>query len=103
MTKTAGSASGAVVDAARLADEADGVSRDLAAAVGAGIEGKAKTFNTHSQALAGRLIAEERALVEIVADIDEKIARLNDERTDAMLAHSGISNALSAMQRGAKL
>lgn len=73
---------------------------DLIDAVRDGIEAQARTFNTHSQALAGRLIAEERALVEIVADIDDKIRKLNDERTDAMLAHSGISNALAAMQRG---
>lgn len=59
----------------------------------------APIFNTHSQALAGRLIAEEKALINIVGDIDRRIAELNAERDDAMLAHSGISKALGALQQ----
>ena len=75
---------------------------ELVEAVREGVAAQAKVFNTHSQALAGRLIAEERALVEVVADIDAKIAKLNEERTDAMLAHSMVSHALQAAERGRK-
>lgn len=72
----------------------------LVDAVREGVAAQANVFNTHSQALAGRLIAEERALIEVVADIDAQIAKLNEQRTDAMLAHSMVSHALQAAQRG---
>ena len=73
----------------------------IGTAVAEALARSAPVFNTHSQALAGRLIAEERALKEIVADIDARIAELNAQRTDAMLAESGIARALEALQRGA--
>lgn len=84
----------------RQKEEGEDQQDAIAKALAAGIAGKARTFNTHSQALAGRLIAEERALNEIVADIDAKLAELNEQRTDAMLAHSMISHALIAAQKG---
>ncbi len=70
-------------------------------AVQEALEDKTQTqpvFTTHSNALAGMLIAHERQLKEKVADIDAKIAELNAERTDAMLAESGVSAALQALQ-----
>lgn len=57
-------------------------------------------FNSHSQSFAARLIAEERSLRETVGNIDAQIAALNAQRTDAMLAQSGITAALAALQRG---
>lgn len=99
-TENNGSRSDEVAEA--LHQAAEGEARDVAVheAVEHALTDPAKTFNTHSNALAGRLIAEERALIEIVADIDAKIADLQAQRTDAMLAHSMISHALGAGQRG---
>lgn len=57
-------------------------------------------FNSHSQSFAARLIAEERALRETAGNIDAQIAALNAQRTDVMLAQSGITAALNALQRG---
>ena len=86
------------VEALRSEDE---LRNQLAATVSEAIAAPAApVFNTHSQALAGRLIAEQRALIEIVADIDAQLGALNAQRTDAMLAQSGITNALAALERG---
>jgi microsomal dipeptidase-like Zn-dependent dipeptidase len=69
------------------------------AAVEAALSTPTQPVNTtHSNALAGMLLAHERQLKEKVADIDSKIAELNAERTDAMLAESGVSAALRALQ-----
>ena len=98
--ETAAAAPTNLSEAMQNAAAADDLSRDLSAAVTEGVTGKAKTFSTHSQALAGRLMAEERSLRETVADIDAKIAALNEERTDAMLAYSGVEHALRALETG---
>ena len=87
-------------EAMQQAGAADDLSRTLSASVSEGVAGKVKIFNTHSQALAGRLMAEEHALREVVADIDAQIAALNDQRTDAMLAYSGVEHALRALETG---
>lgn len=56
-------------------------------------------FNTHSQAFAGRLIAEGNALRQLADDIDEKIEKLQAERNDVMLAWSGCNAALGKLQQ----
>lgn len=88
-------------EAMQRADAANRRETVLTAAVSDALKPAAPLFNTHSQALAGRLLAEERALKEIVANLDARIAELNAERTDAMLAESGIVRALEGLQRGA--
>lgn len=82
------------------AEAAHQVSQELQKSVSDAVAAPAKVFNTHSNALAGRLIAEENALREVVADLDAQIAKLQEERTDAMLAHSGVAHALQALQKG---
>jgi ABC-type amino acid transport substrate-binding protein len=86
-----------MANADKVADEE--LTRDLAKRTEDAMQAPAPIFNTHSQALAGRLVAEERALIEQCADIDAKIAALQAERTDVLLAQSGITAALGAMER----
>ena len=57
-------------------------------------------FNTHSQGLAGLLLAEERSLKEKAANVRAKIDELEAEYTDIMLAESGIAGALQRLQMG---
>lgn len=57
-------------------------------------------FSTHSQGLAGLLLAQERSLKEKAADVRAKIDELEAEYTDIMLAESGIGKALQALQAG---
>lgn len=59
-------------------------------------------FTTHSQGLAGMLLAQERSLKEKAADVRAKIDELEAEYTDIMLAESGIAGALQRMQAGEK-
>lgn len=55
----------------------------------------ARRFNTHSASTATLLAAEGERVKMLVSDIDDKIAALNEERTDAMLAYSMLAKGLS--------
>lgn len=57
-------------------------------------------FNTHSQALVGLLVAQENGLREKAADVRQRIADLEAEYTDIMLAQSGVTHALRAITDG---
>lgn len=57
-------------------------------------------FRTHSNAVRARLTADQYALKQIIADLDEKIASLNAERTDAMLSYSAGEAARRALETG---
>ena len=89
--------------ALRAADRAIATDRAAAAAVTAATEpgATAPVFTTHSHGVGALLAAQELALREIVADIDAKIAQLQAERTDAMLAYSMINAGKAARERGA--
>ena len=100
------SSSDAVIAAIRTLTEQDQVGEQLAGAVRQGIEAqagsKARTFNTHSQALKGRLAAEEQALRETLADLEARRLEIIEQIEDAMLAHSMVAHALAAADRGRK-
>jgi hypothetical protein len=55
-------------------------------------------FNTHSTALAGEMASKGKAYVAMVADIDAKIAALQAERTDLMLAYSMLDHGMQARE-----
>ncbi len=57
-------------------------------------------FSTHSNATRNRVLAEQHTLRAIIADLDDKIAALNAERTDAMLAYSGLEANRRALENG---
>lgn len=58
-------------------------------------------FRTHSTAVRARIAADQLALKQIIADLDAKIAALNEERTDAMLSYSAGEAARRALENGA--
>lgn len=93
------SASDQAVAAARAESEANVIDKALTEAVRNGIAGAAPPFNTHSVALAGKLNAEAEGYKSQVADVDAKIAALQAERTDLMLAYSMLSAAMGARER----
>jgi hypothetical protein len=62
----------------------------------------APVFNTHSTALAGKMMAEAEGYRSMIADIDAKIEALNAERTDVMLAYSMLSKGIEAKENGSK-
>lgn len=73
---------------------------EIAAAVAESMALPAPVFNTHSLALVGLLVAQERGLSEKAADIRKRIADLEAEYTDIMLAQSGVTHALRAIEDG---
>ncbi len=60
------------------------------------------TFNTHSTALAGEFAAKAASIKAQVAEVDDKIAHLNAERDDLMLAYSMLSHGMTAREKGAR-
>lgn len=99
------SSSDEVIAAIRTLREEEALTSQLTGAVRQGIEaqaGKARTFNTHTQGLKGRLMAEEQALRETLADLEARRADIVEQIEDGMLALSMIGHALSAAERGAK-
>ena len=85
--------------AIRLASTSEQIEQQERTAVEEALSAPTKPiFNTYSQALAGRLIAEERSLKETMADIQAKKEELDAQMVDAMLAHSGVAAALNALQ-----
>lgn len=56
-------------------------------------------FRTHSSALAGEITAKAESYKAMVAEIDAKLAQLEAERTDLMLAYSMLSGAMGARER----
>ena len=81
--------------------EAERVAADLKQAVAEGVANKARAYTAHSQATAERLFIEERAIVETLNEIDAKIAALNEERADAMVAYGAIRAARETLTGGA--
>ncbi len=71
------------------------IARRVADAVAA----PAPVFNTHSHGVDALLASQELSLKAIVADLDSKIAALEAERTDAMLAFSMLNAARLAKHR----
>jgi hypothetical protein len=55
-------------------------------------------FNTHSTALAGEMASKGKAYIAMVADVDAKIAALQAERTDLMLAYSMLNHGMQARE-----
>lgn len=99
MSTISNSKSDSTVQAVRQLREDQQLSDQLQDSVSAGIA-KAAPFNTHSVALARELNAKAEGLKAQVAEIDEKLERLNEERTDLMLAYSMLSAAAGARERG---
>lgn len=94
-----------VIAAIRTLTEEEALTGQLTGAVRQGIEAqatKARTFNTHSQALRGRLHAEQQAIAETLADLEAKRLEIIEQIEDAMLTHSMITHALDAAERGTK-
>lgn len=64
---------------------------DIADTIAKAIDAPAPVYTTHSHGVDALFAAQEISLKAIVADIDAKIAALQAERTDAMLAYSMLS------------
>ncbi|XAI96310.1 hypothetical protein [Microcystis phage Mae-JY30] len=60
----------------------------------------APIFTTHSDGLAGEINAKAVAFKAMVAEVDAKIAALEAEREDLMLAYSMLSHAMTARETG---
>lgn len=86
-----------VVRALRNKEAGDAAHAAVASALSP--EASIRVFTTHTDALKGQMAAETHRLKAIVEDIDRKIAALNIERDNAMLAYSGISAAMTAMDK----
>lgn len=99
MTTIANSKSDSTVQAVLQLQEDQRLSDQLQDSVSAGIA-KAAPFDTHSLVLARKLVAEADGYKAMIADIDDKLERLNEERTDLMLAYSMLSAAAGARERG---
>lgn len=63
------------------------------------LDDPAPVVTTHSHGVEALLAAQEISLKGIVADLDAKIALLNAERTDAMLAYSMLNAGRAAKDR----
>lgn len=80
-----------------------GTSEALVQAVKEGVAASApRAFTAHSQAALERLITEERAVFDLLSDLDAKIEALKDERADAFAAYSAILLARETLAGGRK-
>lgn len=81
-------------------EQQDGkIKQAIAKTAEAALDTTAPIVTTHSHGVDALFAAQEISLKSIIADLDAKIALLNAERTDAMLAYSMLSAGRAAKDR----